>query len=400
MTFKYLVLTIFLVSLIGTTYAFAQPDLSINTNTIVIKSTFGSNDPKCVEIQNGCFDPRVVDVDIGDIVIFFNADGASHTFTSVDFMTGKIGSVFDSGLLKPATTFEYQIKTNDDIDYFCTLHPWMKGLIIVGIDDRNFNPPPTVMIGFSPALAANDSWYLGEGLKQGDYFEYSLCHADYNDCREFVMDIWIKGETDTLWLAEVVVYDGNKIIRGDMELGKIAAEPINSSEVLEVYSNVFKNSVSRIAQYASLSNPTDFTVNSFQRICEGICPQMIPLGEERILIPAGVFKTQLIQWAINGEIWVLDDFPFPVKSLIFVVGSDNNIEYKFTLLDYYEDITSNPFEGVDDGPNYLYGITLLYPNWVEQVYSWHDMNLISDNELDQFSDYIIVMKSESYINMD
>ena len=31
----------------------------------------------------------------------------------------------------------------------------------------------------------NDTWYVGEGLKKGDYFSYKLCHWNYNDCQEF-----------------------------------------------------------------------------------------------------------------------------------------------------------------------------------------------------------------------
>ena len=28
------------------------------------------------------------------------------------------------------------------------------------------------------------TWYVGEGLKTGDYFSYDLCHIDYKDCSE------------------------------------------------------------------------------------------------------------------------------------------------------------------------------------------------------------------------
>ena len=36
------------------------------------------------------------------------------------------------------------------------------------------------------------TWYVGEGLKHGDYFEYELCHVDYQDCAEFEMHLWIE----------------------------------------------------------------------------------------------------------------------------------------------------------------------------------------------------------------
>ena len=66
------------------------------------------------------------------------------------------------------------------------------------------------------------SWYVGEGLKTGDRFEYSVCHVEYKECKPLVMDFWIKGDivegTETKWLVETVVYDGNKIIKGQCTL--------------------------------------------------------------------------------------------------------------------------------------------------------------------------------------
>ena len=78
----------------------------------------------------------------------------------------------------------------------------------------------------SGGVDVEGSWYAGEGLKHGDFFSYSMCHVDYKECANFEMDLWIKGDiqtgSETKWLAEVVVYDGNKRIVGEMELGKIA----------------------------------------------------------------------------------------------------------------------------------------------------------------------------------
>jgi len=62
------------------------------------------------------------------------------------------------------------------------------------------------------------TWYLGEGLKDEDYFEYSLCQLDLNYCAPIKLKFWIKGdilnESESLWDAKVVVIDGNKIIKG------------------------------------------------------------------------------------------------------------------------------------------------------------------------------------------
>jgi len=71
----------------------------------------------------------------------------------------------------------------------------------------------------SDTLPKGTTWYAGEGLEKGDFFSYSTCFVDYKECTNFQMDFWIKGDkivgSETKWLSEVVVYDGNKIIVGD-----------------------------------------------------------------------------------------------------------------------------------------------------------------------------------------
>ena len=98
-------------------------------------------------------------------------------------------------------------------------------------------------------------WYAGEGLKQGDFFSYVMCHVDYKECAEFGMDMWIKGDiqsgSETKWLAEVVVYDGNKVIVGEMEMGKIAPEPTGGSPELGVYRGAFKSSIAWLSAFAT-----------------------------------------------------------------------------------------------------------------------------------------------------
>lgn len=89
----------------------------------------------------------------------------------------------------------------------------------------------------------NGSWYLGEGLKTGDYFEYSLCQIDLNDCAQIKLKMWIKGdiahETETLWDTKIVIIDGDKIIKGSWGLGKVPPEPITFDVMFAVYIRLF-----------------------------------------------------------------------------------------------------------------------------------------------------------------
>ena len=205
------------------------------------------------------------------------------------------------------------------------------------------------------------TWYVGEGLKHGDFFSYSLCHVDYKECTEFEMDMWIKGDvqsgSETKWLAEVVVYDGNKRIVGEMELGKIAPEPTGGSEDLGVYRGAFKSSVAWLSAFATSDGskggkgPKEFGDVSWGKIGNIGGEQVIPSALETITIASGTWDTILISWKTGGatsDVWIVDDFPFPIKASTLTHVSEGipPPEYKFELLDYKENVQQSPFEGI------------------------------------------------------
>jgi plastocyanin len=43
-----------------------------------------------------------------------------------------VGSLFDSGIIPSEKTFEFTFSTPGNYNYFCTIHPWMMGQVIVG----------------------------------------------------------------------------------------------------------------------------------------------------------------------------------------------------------------------------------------------------------------------------
>jgi len=207
------------------------------------------------------------------------------------------------------------------------------------------------------------TWYVGEGLKPGDYFEYEICHVDYKECSEFEMQLWIEGTikvgTEDKWLAQAVVYDGNKIVKGNIELGKIAPEPSGGSSELSVYRGAFKSSVVWLSAYATKNTGSDtsgeksFSAPSWGKIANIGGEQIIPtaLELETVSVPAGTYDTVRIQWKTGGlvsKVWVVDDFPFPVKANTWTQVSTGKApqEYRFELLDYKENVNSNPFTSV------------------------------------------------------
>ncbi|KRO30166.1 MAG: peptidase, partial [Nitrosopumilus sp. BACL13 MAG-121220-bin23] len=212
----------------------------------------------------------------------------------------------------------------------------------------------------SDTLPQGTTWYAGEGLEKGDFFSYSTCFVDYKECTNFQMDFWIKGDkivgSETKWLSEVVVYDGNKIIVGEMELGKIAPEPTGGTPELGVYRGAFKSSIAWLSAFATSDGssggkgPKAFSEVSWGKIGNIGGQQVIPLEIETITVPAGTWETVVMSWKTGGavsKVWIADDFPFPIKAKTYTHVAEGipPPEYDFKLLKY-ENRSDSPFVGI------------------------------------------------------
>ncbi len=88
-----------------------------------------SSRPGC-EIKDLCYIPSEISIIVGESVIWQNQDAAFHSVTSGTYE--KPDGLFDSGHLDPNQYFKLNFEDIGEFDYYCTLHPWMKGKIIVG----------------------------------------------------------------------------------------------------------------------------------------------------------------------------------------------------------------------------------------------------------------------------
>jgi plastocyanin len=99
-------------------------------NSHVIENAMGSSTPGC---EPDCFIPSFLIVDPGDIVTFVNNDSAGHTSTSGTPADGPDGN-WDSSLMSPGYGMDVIFEISDagqEFPYFCMVHPWMEGTIIV-----------------------------------------------------------------------------------------------------------------------------------------------------------------------------------------------------------------------------------------------------------------------------
>ena len=97
------------------------------TETMIIMPVKAAR-PDCGP-NDECYIPSKMTVKPGETVYWKNQDAAFHSVTS-GFYDDPDG-LFDSELLDPEDIFSYKFTEEGIYDYYCTLHPWMKGIILV-----------------------------------------------------------------------------------------------------------------------------------------------------------------------------------------------------------------------------------------------------------------------------
>jgi len=99
----------------------------ISTSRVTIPA--GTSIPGCEETFS-CFSPYSISVRTGTTVTWTNADNAAHTVTSGNPADGPNG-FFDSSMLMAGTTFSHTFNSPGTFPYFCMLHPWQQGEVVV-----------------------------------------------------------------------------------------------------------------------------------------------------------------------------------------------------------------------------------------------------------------------------
>ena len=85
--------------------------------------------PGCEETDT-CYIPTTITVETEGDVTWVNEDSAFHSVTSGSYDAPT--ELFDSGYMDPYESYTVTFDQAGTFDYFCTLHPWMKGQVVVG----------------------------------------------------------------------------------------------------------------------------------------------------------------------------------------------------------------------------------------------------------------------------
>jgi plastocyanin len=120
------------IDVVGTSYtnnSTASSATASSATAITITPTQGSGTTGCEETSQGCYLPSVATVNLGGTVIFSNTDTTVHTWS--EGTTGDPTLVFDTSMVMPGASYEYIPDTVGEFSYFCMVHPWMTGVLIV-----------------------------------------------------------------------------------------------------------------------------------------------------------------------------------------------------------------------------------------------------------------------------
>ena len=106
----------------------------------IIDIPYGAFNPELNTPAEVWYSPPVISITVGDTVTWYNDDKEGHTVTSGEgsgrfgWMSDNFGTpddYFDSDRFMPGDSWSFTFEESGTFSYFCTIHPWMEGVVIV-----------------------------------------------------------------------------------------------------------------------------------------------------------------------------------------------------------------------------------------------------------------------------
>ena len=141
------------------------PSAFADHGTATVTNAPGSSVPGCEETADGCFIPSMVTIDVGGEVTWDNDDTAAHTITS-GTPTGGPDGHFDSSLIMAGSSFSHTFDEAGSFDYFCMVHPWMQGMVMV-TDEEKTHDDEEMAHGDMEEMAHGDMEEMAHGDDHG-----------------------------------------------------------------------------------------------------------------------------------------------------------------------------------------------------------------------------------------
>ncbi len=168
----------------------ATPPIAFADHAEVRITPVPGSEEGCNETPEGCFTPQVATVDVGGKVIFSNTDDdEKHLFISG--ITRAATDEFDSGVVESGSSFEWTPTEAGEVSYFCGIHPWEAGTIIV--EDASTSMDGKMMMEGGPSVTGmlSDGTMVkiwADAPTEGEMMEIFIKFANYGSMDDAMMD--------------------------------------------------------------------------------------------------------------------------------------------------------------------------------------------------------------------
>ena len=248
----------------------------------------GSGFPDCVD-DDTCYVPSTVTIDVGGEVTWSNDDALPHTVTSGSASTGPDGE-FNSDLFMEGGTFSVKFDDYEpgEYPYFCLVHPWMEGTIVVQAVSGGMDDDGKEMMGGEETA----SGMLSDGTE---------------------VEIWTSAPTAEERMDITIVFDGSEHVNYDVMVTQNGGTVLDDKAAHE-HEGMGKH----MTEPLSSSDPVDIMI-TFQGY--GISdPKTGPIGEEVVftnIVPEfGIIATLILVVAIVSIIAITTRSKISVTSRI------------------------------------------------------------------------------------
>ena len=220
------------------------------------------------------------------------------------------------------------------------------------------------MMSMVPNVFAT-TWYVGQGLKVGDYYRYNLSDVFYHNLAPFEMDFWVQNQTSNGYTLQMVVHDGSIIQKGTVQIGNITPDPTSSPPNLAAYVNVYRLTLTWLDSFAIKTAPVDILRPVWGQT--GIYGEVSigSVGMQSVTTPAGTFQASTLHFrdsGVDSYIWVEPSMAYPVKAKVYAIKTSGapTIGYQYDLLErgnsatppsFLNVVSTNPLGGSAQCPN-------------------------------------------------
>lgn len=194
-----------------------------------------------------------------------------------------------------------------------------------------------VAVNHSAYAQGDDLWYPGEGVKQDMFVKYRIQEIDTNDKQPFEMTMYFQEQNaDGDWIVPTFVVDEGNVIEGTFKLSEGMTYLSGGSTVpaeMNDFVGGYSGSLHWLDSFTTKSEPKSLTAANWGRTGSIGGSDVKPIESETIQVQAGTFDTTRVELhkGFTSKIWILNEFPFPIKAEFFTDSTTGNPETQFAF---------------------------------------------------------------------